>query len=103
MERIFYLPTKFTTKGETFDTPSGLGGTFTVVFSKKTKDGCYEFVRPKKHGWPRATYSFTEAQLRTEIFHTIPDKYDRLMISEEKRLAYEAMLADPCVERRERI
>ena len=99
MERIYYKPSKFMLRGEKFETPSGLGGTFDIKFVKKDADGKYHFFRKKRGGWPAASYTFTEEQLKTEVFLTILDKYERLVLTAESCKKYEQLLADPHIDR----
>lgn len=99
MDRIHYKSSKFTQKGEKFETPSGLGGYFDIEFVEKDADGNYHFLRRKRGDWPDAIYTFTGEQLKTEVFRAIPDKYDRLIFSDESRKKYETLLADPHIDR----
>jgi hypothetical protein len=99
MDRIYYTPSKFTRSGDKFDIDSRLGGTFTVEFVGKTPDGLFRFHRKKVNDWPAADYTYTEEQVSKEVFHLVPDKYDRLVMKDESREKYERMLADPHIDR----
>ena len=99
MDKIFYMPSKFVCKGERFDTPSGMGGSFTIELIGKRPDGKFAFYRPAKTDWPADTYVFTEEQLSSQVYRVIPGKYERLVFKDETRKKYEEMLADRDVDR----
>lgn len=102
MIRINYKPSKFATVGEKFDISSGLGGSFTVSFIGKTESGDFIFRRAKTSSFPAATYTFAPGAVTKEIYRLIPDKYERLMLTEEAQAKYETMLNDPHVAGTER-
>lgn len=101
MEKIIYKPGKFTSPGEQFVTPSGLGGTFKIEFVKKTDDR-FVFLRRKSGGWPKETYTFTAETLATQVFVLNPGKSERFMLKDEALQKYETMLKDPEIDRVER-
>lgn len=101
MEKIFYQPSKFAQRGEKFETPSNLGGTFIIEFVEASDDK-FIFLRRKTRDWPETTYTFTVETLVLQVFVIILDKYDRQWVSDESRKKYEAMLKDPHIDRVER-
>lgn len=102
MEGVFYKPEKFTSRGEIFQTPSGLGGTFSVEFVNKTANGRFVFVRRRMADWPEEIYTFTANEVKTKVYVLVPDKFQRLILTNEATQKYEAILSDPDVDRVER-
>lgn len=103
MDRLFFKPSRFRKRGEKFETPSGMGGTFTIEFIAKTDDGKFIFLRmPTSTGWPASAYTFTEDKLAKEVFQSIPNKFERCVMYETFRKKYERMLANPHIERVEK-
>lgn len=103
MERVFYKEEKFTKPGEKFETPSGLGGTFSIEFVRKTANDRFVFLRRRKEDWPEETYTFTASELKTKVYVLVPDKYQQYVLSAEANERYDAILNDPHVDRIERI
>lgn len=103
MDRIFYNEEKFTARGEKFETPSGLGGTFTIEFIRKTSNGRFEFLRRKKVDWPEQVYIFSASELKEKVYRLIPGRFERLMLLDDSRKKYEEMMKDPHVDRIESI
>lgn len=99
MERIFYKEEKFTTRGEQFETPSGLGGTFTIEYIRRTSNGRFEFLRRRMPDWPEQIYTFSESELKEMVYRLIPGRFDRLMLSNVANQKYELMMKDPHVDR----
>ena len=102
MERVFYTPERFTRRGEKFETPNCLGGTFTIEFVRKTATGRYMFLRRRMADWPEESYNFTADELKQKVYVLVPDKFQRLVLSNEATGRYEAILNDPLVDRTER-
>jgi len=99
MERIFYKEEKFTTRGEKFETPSGLGGSFTIEFIRQTSNGRFEFLRRRKPDWPEQVYTFSASELKEKVYRLIPDRFERLMLTDVANQKYEQMMKDPHVDR----
>lgn len=93
MDRVTFNPSKFTKVGTKFDTSSGLGGSFSIEFIGM-KDGNFLFRRNAVNDWPEATYTFTAEQVAMKVYILIPDKHERLMLTEAARLKYEEILKD---------
>ncbi|WP_224962775.1 hypothetical protein [Geomonas subterranea] len=99
MERIFYKEDKFTTRGEKFETPSGMGGSFTIEYIRRTSNGRFEFLRRRMPDWPEQVYTFSASELKERVYRLIPSRFDRLMLTDIANRKYEEMMNDPHVDR----
>lgn len=99
MERIFYKEDKFTTRGEKFETPSGMGGSFTIEYIRRTSNGRFEFLRRQMPDWPKQVYTFSASDLKERVYRLIPSRFDRLMLTDIANRKYQEMMNDPHVDR----
>lgn len=97
MERIFYKPEMFTTRGQKFETPNCLGGTFTIELVERTSDDKFIFLRRRKANWPEQKYTFSLEDLGRLVYVLVPGKFERIILRDEACRKYEAMLSDPKV------
>ncbi len=101
MDRITFDPSKFTKIGDKFDTPSGMGGSFSIEFVG-CKDQKYMFRRRAVNDWPEAMYAFTAEEVAVQVYILIPDKFERMMLTNAACRKYEAILKDPHIKSVER-